>query len=232
MSLNISVLIPAYNCDLYIEQCIDSVVNQEHTSDVKYEIIVGVDGCEETLNKLIQIKDKYENLVVMHMQTNTGCYVTLNTMIPQARYDNIMIIGADDLIDNRMFEAISRIEKPYDILRWRYKQFTDDVSTSIPVDNYANGSIVIKKYVFDKCGGFHSNRYSSDLELLMRVRYFTKTIFISDYLYFYRNGEGHKNLTSSIPLQERIKFDSTFRNTTYSDDNVYLKPTRSQYILL
>lgn len=53
MSLNISVLIPAYNCDLYIEQCIDSVVNQEHTSDVKYEIIVGVDGCEKTLNKLI-----------------------------------------------------------------------------------------------------------------------------------------------------------------------------------
>jgi hypothetical protein len=57
MKKPISVIIAAYNADKFIEECLDSVFNQTYFVDNEYyEVLVGVDGCEKTLDKLKMIQ--------------------------------------------------------------------------------------------------------------------------------------------------------------------------------
>jgi len=228
LSLNISIVIPAYNCSDHIEECLDSIKNQTLSDGIYYEILVGVDGCNSTLEKIKQIRHKYRNISVFNMKKNVGCYITLNTLISLTNYDTILILNADDIVVDKMLYGLSQV-KSYDIIRWKIKQFRESIDKSIPTDIYANGAICIKRYIFNICGGYMSERFSCDLELLTRVKYFTKTVFIDNFLYYYRNGGSHKNLTSTVPLSTRAKFDNVIRSTDYGNHNVYVSPVTSDY---
>ena len=72
------------------------------------------------------------------------------------------------------------------------------------------------------CGGYHHNRFSSDFELLTRLRNFTKTINLNDYIFYYRAHE--KSLTTTVNKSKRIQFDNMVRSTNYTKDNVKIEP--------
>ena len=84
----ISILIPAYKTQDYIEECLDSIVSQNYLNDVEYEIIVGIDACKETFDKIINIRNKYEKLVIVKMDTHSGLFITLNTLLTIAKTKN------------------------------------------------------------------------------------------------------------------------------------------------
>ena len=68
------------------------------------------------------------------------------------------------------------------------------------------------------CGGYHHNRFSSDFELLTRLRKFTKTVNLNNYVFYYRAHE--KSLTTTVNKKNRIDFDNMVRKTNYTENNV------------
>lgn len=97
----ISFLIPAFNHQDFVKQCINSILSQNY-SDL--EIIV-VDDCS-TDNTAARIKDINDNRITFIQNTfNHGMNGNLNVAFEKSNGDFIAIIGSDDFIDNNYINS-------------------------------------------------------------------------------------------------------------------------------
>jgi len=165
----ISIIIPAYKASLYIKECLDSIKGQTYFSDNgNYEILLGIDGCAETLETVEKIRGQYNNLKVFMMESNKGVYITLNTLLSLVSVDNVIIFNADDVMKPFMVEEIARYIKEYDIVRFYCERFNDksDEVTGIILPH---GSLYFKKTVCEKLGGFKAWLCAADTDFVNRA---------------------------------------------------------------
>ncbi|MGL5233223.1 MAG: glycosyltransferase family 2 protein [Empedobacter falsenii] len=102
----LSVIIPVYNVEEYIEQCILSVVNQTFKN---FELILVNDGSQDNSIKLAEniLKD-YENTYLFH-QVNQGQSVARNFGLSKAQGEYIIFIDSDDfLFEEDAFEVVAK----------------------------------------------------------------------------------------------------------------------------
>lgn len=88
--IRISVVIPAYNAEKYIQRCLDSVLAQTHPAD---EIIVVDDGSTDHTAEKVKL---YGPAVRYLCQENAGASVARNTGVQAARCEWIAFLDADD----------------------------------------------------------------------------------------------------------------------------------------
>ncbi|MGM9534558.1 MAG: glycosyltransferase family 2 protein [Intestinibacter sp.] len=100
MDYLISIIIPIYNIEKYIEQCVNSVLEQSYKN---FEIILVDDGSKDTSG---DICDKYcrldDRVKVIHKE-NGGLSSARNTGIKAAKGDYIAFIDGDDYWDDKEF---------------------------------------------------------------------------------------------------------------------------------
>ena len=116
-NLDLSIIIPLYNAEHYIQDCLSTLVSQS-IDPGRYEIIVIDDGSKD--NSLKVVKDfavKYPNVRIIK-QENQGISVARNAGIDQARGAYIYFIDADDyLAQNTMNKVINNaLERDLDVL--------------------------------------------------------------------------------------------------------------------
>lgn len=101
--MRISVVIPVYNVEKYLDECLESVINQ--TLDSKYYEIIAVDdgSTDSCPTKLDWYAETHDNLIVIH-QKNKGLSVARNSGINIASGEYITFIDSDDWISNRYLE--------------------------------------------------------------------------------------------------------------------------------
>ena len=68
----------------------------------------GVDECNKTLKYLHNIMGNYKNLRVFMMKKNKGTYITTNTMMSIAKYDNLLSLDGDDIILSNLVELVMK----------------------------------------------------------------------------------------------------------------------------
>lgn len=104
MNKMITVIIPCYNVEKYIEKCINSIENQIYKN---IEIIV-VDDCstDNTMNILRKMKEEYSNLQVYQNDKNKGAAYSRNFAIKKAKGEYIGFIDADDYIGENYYEEL------------------------------------------------------------------------------------------------------------------------------
>ena len=104
----ISVIVPIYNVEQYLEQCLDSIISQTYS---QLEIILVDDGSTDSSG---QICDKYarkdERIVVIH-KTNGGLSDARNAGISVATGEYISFIDSDDYIATDMYNKMIKIFK-------------------------------------------------------------------------------------------------------------------------
>ena len=89
----VSVIIPAYNHEKYIKDCIESVINQTYKN---LEIIVEDDCSKDNTAKVIRnINDK--RLKKIFSKKNKGVVDTMNDLVSRCTGDYIAILGSDDV---------------------------------------------------------------------------------------------------------------------------------------
>lgn len=103
-----SIIIPVYNVENYIEQCLESVVTQEFDS---FEVILVDDGSADSSGARCDVyAEKYPNVTVIH-QENRGLAGARNTGLNNASGEWILFVDSDDWIEsgmlNRLFEWMS-----------------------------------------------------------------------------------------------------------------------------
>ena len=169
----ISIIVTAYKTQNYIEECLDSIQAQTwfNTHD-NYEILLGIDHCEETLNKVKEIMSRYKNLTVIYMDENYGTYITSNTLISISKYDWILRFDSDDIMKPDMVQSIFEfleVERTTDIIRFYSREFSNTFSVAKhPV--LSHGQLCIHKSVFKNYGAFKAWLCSADSELLARLK--------------------------------------------------------------
>ena len=94
----VSILIPAYKSEAFIEDCIYSLIHQKHTCD--YEILIGVDGCEETLSVVKNIP----NVGVYYSKENIGVFPMRNSLAKKAKFDNLLFFDSDDIAQPELLQ--------------------------------------------------------------------------------------------------------------------------------
>ena len=98
----ISVIVPVYNVESYLERCINSLLNQTYSN---LEIILIDEGSTDRSG---QICDQYKNrdeFVVIHKE-NAGLGMARNTGLDVATGKYIIFVDSDDYIDNNMIQSL------------------------------------------------------------------------------------------------------------------------------
>ena len=107
----ISIIIPIYNVNKYLRECLDSIINQTLKS---IEIICVNDG--STDNSLEIIKEYiYDNRIIIINKNNSGYGDSMNQGLNIASGEYIGIVESDDFIDINMFENLYKLTKKGDI---------------------------------------------------------------------------------------------------------------------
>ena len=95
MSPLISVIVPVYNVDKYIEKCVLSIINQSYKN---IEIILIDDGSPDNSSKICDsLADEFNNIIVLHKE-NGGVSSARNSGIDLARGEYLCFIDGDDYV--------------------------------------------------------------------------------------------------------------------------------------
>ena len=102
----ISFIVPVYNAEMYLEECLDSLLKQDLTYS-EYEIICVNDGStDKSLELLCEYKKRYSNIRVIDKQ-NSGVSSARNTGLDVARGEYVWFIDADDFISCNILKMLS-----------------------------------------------------------------------------------------------------------------------------
>lgn len=116
MNKLITVIIPCYNIEKYIEKCIESIEGQTYKN---IEIIAVDDGSKDkTVEILNSLQKKYSNLKVYENSKNRGAAYARNFAIKKAKGEYIGFVDSDDYITEDYYEKLMQkaIEEDADLV--------------------------------------------------------------------------------------------------------------------
>ena len=101
--IKISVIVPIYNTEKYLDKCLNSLVNQTF-KDIEIILVNdgSTDGSEDIINKYLK---KYTNIVYISKE-NTGQGDSRNVGLKSAKGEFISFVDSDDYIDTTMLEKL------------------------------------------------------------------------------------------------------------------------------
>ena len=135
----ISVLVPCYNVEKYLRECLDSIINQT-LEDL--EIICLNDGSNDGTLEILEEYDKRDPRIVIVDKTNSGYGATMNIGIEKATGKYIGIVESDDYIEPRMMETLFKAAEAYDLdyARCLYREFNELKHSEKIVDGRKDGA--------------------------------------------------------------------------------------------
>ena len=180
----VSVIVPVYNVEKYLDKCLLSLVNQT-LKDI--EIIVVNDGSPDNSQDIIdRFKKDYPKKIVSLIKENGGLSDARNYGIEHAKADYIGFVDGDDFVDVSMFEKMynKAIEKDFDLVvcNLNYVYDYDVVPTS---GNVKEDTEDIKKTMLDIYPTAWNKLYKKDILNKHKLR-FKKGVWFEDVEFIYR----------------------------------------------
>ena len=206
--VQITIILPVYNVEKYLRQCLDSIVNQTFKD---FECLCINDGStDKSLSILQEYAQKDERFKIV-TQENKGLSVTRNVGIKNTNTKYLTFIDSDDWITENYLEVLyNKIEETNaDIVRASYKFYFEEdnsyksakireihkINTNSNIERlykgYAGAFVWAKLYktslIKDNNIRFYEGKISEDCPFSSLVYlYSKKIIFVSDELLFYR----------------------------------------------
>lgn len=201
--MKISVIIPVYNVDKFLSECLESVINQTYNN---IEIVLIDDGSTDESGKICDeygAKDK--RIKVIH-QKNMGVSIARNTGIKLAKGDYITFVDSDDIINPKYIELLSShannntlsmgnillfdkkivdrpVKKDFIILRKDFIKLSELFLLNSPCCRLYNLNIIRSNHLLFKEDLSLGEDLLFNLEYL---KYIDKIFFINQDLYYYR----------------------------------------------
>lgn len=124
MSDKVSVIIPMYNSEKYIDECVKSVINQTYTN---LEIII-IDDCSTDSSLSVVEKIADDRIKLIKLEKNVGVSAARNTGIDAATGDYLCFIDSDDLwVKEKIEKEVEFIKKNnYDFIYSDYAFFNEN----------------------------------------------------------------------------------------------------------
>ena len=104
MKIKVSVIIPVYNTEDYLKECIESLVNQTLR---EIEILIVNDGSTDSSFEIMkEFKNKYPNIIKIFDKVNGGQASARNYALPFAQGEYLGFVDSDDWVDSTMYEEM------------------------------------------------------------------------------------------------------------------------------
>ena len=136
----VSVIVPFYNVEKYIDKCLNSLINQT-LEDI--EIIIVNDGSKDTSETIAkEYASKYKNKIVYLEKENGGLSDARNYAIPYATGEYIAFLDSDDYVEFDMYEQMYKKAKKENAdivecnLLWEYPNETIESKGRIYKDKH------------------------------------------------------------------------------------------------
>ena len=221
--LRFSILVPVYNVEDYLKECIDSLVNQTF-DEKRYEIIITNDGSTDNSSQICdEYVDKYENVFVIH-QENRGLMLARRSGVEKAKGEYIIFVDSDDYVDSNMLEVIDNHlckNNPDFLMHGQYRTYhdrEDEDRVTQKCDEILTQMEFLRYFVSDDkynsiaCKAIRRELLSEHLDEVYRkvnlAEDMLQTSFITKYA---KNIE----LISDCLYHYRIRTDSMVHNSTY-----------------
>lgn len=188
-STRISVIVPAFNEEGYIANCLRSLLNQSFSK--QYEVIVVDNG---STDRTKAIAKKYADRVVI--EERKGVAFARNTGVDHASGDLLVFLDADSIVprnfltlidetfsDPKVVGATCRAKplnpNPKGFLTFKAYNLFIKLSMLINMDKTWGSFLAVRRNVFEKTDGFSQKRFE-DLDLVAKVRKHGKFDFIKE----------------------------------------------------
>ena len=108
-NIKVSIIIPVYNVEQYIKQCLDSVINQT-LKDIEI-ICIDDKSTDNSLQILKEYKQKDSRIVLIEHNNNLGVSASRNDAINIAKGEYIIFLDSDDFLELNYCEILFNIAK-------------------------------------------------------------------------------------------------------------------------
>lgn len=134
----ISIIIPVYNVEPYIAECLKSVMRQTYTGQIECLVIddCGTDKSIEIAERLISDYKGPIGFKILHHEHNRGLSAARNTGIKAATGDYVYFLDSDDYVSDDCMEELARPlqEKKYDMVVGNYEAFGEESNAGLWVE--------------------------------------------------------------------------------------------------
>ncbi|MEA5099159.1 MAG: glycosyltransferase [Bacteroidales bacterium] len=200
----LSIIIPVYNVEKYVEKCLRSCAEQDLSPD-EYEIIVVNDGTKDNSLEIVErVAKDYSNITIIS-QKNAGLSAARNKGLSIAKGEYVWFVDSDDWIKKKCLKKIINkcIDDELDILAICAASVVDDLEKrvfSYNINGIYNGNKVIsdlyfqvsvpcsiynRKYLINNNLDFYEGIFHEDSEFTPRSYYYAKRISFVDEIFYY-----------------------------------------------
>ena len=195
----VSVLIPCYNHEKFVADCLKSILNQRYSN---YEVIICDDKSDDRSVDVIWEQKKLfdeQNIrfVVQKNESNLGITRTINRMLPEARGEFIKLIASDDmLMEDYMSDMVVLLNKNPTIqfafsncikvqedsiypvtqnkmivpLLQQFPDYKNNVFERVYLNTFIPApTLIFRKSVLMEMGGYDESIGIEDLEMCLRI---------------------------------------------------------------
>ena len=225
----VSIIVPVYQVEKYIRQCVDSILAQTFTD---FELILVDDGSKDQSGKICDEYARMDTRVKVIHKENGGAADTRNRGVNQAVGNYVMFVDSDDYLAPTMLECLYRniLNENADIAACNYLYFFEndrqkDFATNVQSEvltgteifyyrknerNYGFWTVVWNKLMKRETVGkvrFRSGKYYEDEFWANEIYQMDiKIVTIPECLYYYRQHENstmrQKKIARSLDLIE------------------------------
>ena len=217
--MKVSVIVPIYNQEKYIKECLESLVVQDIDD---FEILCIDDKSSDSSVKIIKkYVNTYDNVLLLRNRTNLGAAETRNVGIKHAQGEFILFVDADDwLLSEHVLSELYQIGSDNQADLVRYAISTDKV--------VVNEAVTDGKELF--CKEMQSWRYRWDT-----VRNFIKRSFLYDNHIFFRGDiygceDLHFSTRVLLANPRVVEIDKVLYHYNKHEGSITKSPMRSRNI--
>lgn len=201
--MKLSIIIPMYNVELYIEKCLLSCLKQDIPSN-DYEIIVVNDGSPDNSLAIAEHIAVKSNNIRIVSQLNGGLSAARNKGLSLSKGEYVWFIDSDDWIEENCLKQLVQFFDGTDVIYiGHYLVYPNQLIPAVQIELKKNERIIEKKffrpvqfyimrreYLKEKKLSFKEKIFHEDTEFTPRMLYLCKTIQIYPHnLYYYLQRE-------------------------------------------
>lgn len=228
-----SVIVPIYNTEKYLKQCIDSLLNQTY---LNIEIILVDDGSKDSsLSICLEYQKKYLNKIHVITQQNKGVSAARNLGIKYATGDYIIFVDSDDFCSENMIEEVNKVINQNDLLIFGYNKVYKNKNVAMKENEFLiKDKTEMINYIFlnEKIGGYLFNKvFSIDiikkykLKFDENIHYCEDLYFVIDYLKYCQYFKNIDNILYNYRMRK-----SSITYDFYNEKNISILDVFSKMI--
>lgn len=251
MSVEVGIIIPIYNCEKYLDECLNSVLNQSYSA---INVILVNDGSTDGSLEICRRYMALDSRVLLLSQKNLGVSEARNNGLKNVTTQFIMFLDSDDILESTVIEklvnemtsndvqlAVCGLRcfsgKNQNILEWKYSSGLYSMEDYLPVllkfrtIPFVGGPVAklyLKEIIEKNQINFEKDQsFAEDFVFNMKYLRFVDNISVIDSSFYLRREDNVNSLSKStrlqIPLWERKKqvFEEWVTTIDYVSDKKY-----------